>query len=407
MNKKLNLCFNRSLSLATILGITITLFYCDTLFARPSVSNVPNMSSEDIQGIRGLLGSRQFQKLETYYTQLQNQYEKEGSINDLQLIIQYQPFRNTNPAMKPLLTDWVAQFPKSYPARLARGIYYLSVGHDKRGSKWASKTPQANFAQLNKYLDLATDDLLACRSLTAMPIASIFYLIDATHYRDGDVGNRYWIEEANRIDPGNFSPRRNYMSTLTPRWGGSYEEMYAYLQECRFQQIPPEHIRNLEAIIHNDIANMHRHDHKPVEAYTHYRQALMLLTGIETAETTEALRGLIYSALESNTLDRVSDEMDRYLHIVPEDPQILSYRGWLRENSGKLAEAMGDYKEAALQGDAWSQFQIAQILLYHKPLATEETRSEGLTWLKRSAKQGYEPAQKSLQRIEQGLPRSQ
>ncbi len=145
---------------------------------------------------------------------------------------------------------------------------------------------------------------------------------------------------------------------------------------------------------------MARHEQKPMEASTHYRQALMLLTGIETAETTEALRGLIYSAAESNTLGRVSDEIDRYLHSVPDDPKILRYRGWLLENAGRLTEAMGNYKEVAQQGEPWAQFQIAQILLYHKPRVTEATRGEGLAWLKQSAQQGYEPAQKLLRQIE-------
>ena len=149
------------------------------------------------------------------------------------------------------------------------------------------------------------------------------------------------------------------------------------------------------------MADMQRQNHKPIEAYTHYRQALMLLTGVENQETTEALSGLIYSARASNTLDRVSDEIDRYLRLVPQNPKILSYRGWLREKRGQVAEALEDFKEAATQGDAWSQFRVGQYLFYSQSTTTEETRQESLTWLKRSAQQGYEPAQQLLRQVQQ------
>ena len=243
MNKRFQLCRTRPILLSILLGIPIIPLDCGTSLASTSVANTHGMTTEDIQPILGLLGSYQYKKLEAHYTDLQKRYDNERSINDWQLLVQYQPFYNTDPAMEPLLTEWIAQFPKSYPARLARGIYYRKVGETKRGSAWASKTPQTNFEQLNKFLDLATDDLLASRPLTEKPVVSIVHLMNITRHRDGDLGNRYWLEEANRIDPLNYGARRRYIFTLTPRWGGSYEEMYAYLEECRFDHIPSEYIR--------------------------------------------------------------------------------------------------------------------------------------------------------------------
>lgn len=400
MNWKFNLHHIPILPLVMVLGITIALFDCDTLFATPSVANTKELSLEDKERVLRLLRTRQFQQLETYYINLQEQYEIQNSLNDWQLFIQYQPFYDTDPAIETLLTEWISQFPESYPARLARGIYYRKLGEQKRGGKWANQTPRENFEQLSKYLDLATVDLLASRPLIKKPIVSVVHLMNITKHRDGDLGNRYWLEEANRIDSLNYGARRRYMLTLTPRWGGSYEDMYSFLQECRSQNLPAEYIRIFEALIHEDRATIYRHNRKSAEAYTHYRHALMLLNGIENEETIKSLEGLIYSARESNALDRVAEEIDQYLRIGPQDLKILGYRGWLREKTGRVVEAMADFKEAAMKGDAWSQFRIAWHLLHDTSPTVEEKRKEGLAWLKQSAQQGYEPAQRLLQQVE-------
>lgn len=386
---------------APTIGFLIVLFAQNLAFAATSPAETrDSLPSSEKEYVVKLLQTRQFHQLDAHYTQLQQQYERDHTLNDWQLLIQYQPFYDTNSANELLLTEWISQFPTSYPARLARGIYYRKVGEEKRGAEWISKTPRENLNQLSKYLDLATDDLLFSRSLTLKPIVSIVHLLNITKHRDGDLGNRYWLEEANRIDPDNYAARRRYMLTLTPRWGGSYEDMQAFLGECRTQQVSSEYIRIFEAIIHSDKANMLRHNRNSAEAFLHYRHALVFLNGIDNNETIEALEGLIYSALDTGTLERVADEIDHYLHIAPQNVKILSYRGFVREKQGKADEALADFASAAIQGEAWSQFRIGQRLLLSSPSATEKERQEGLEWVKKSAQQGYEPAQKLLQHLE-------
>lgn len=386
--------------LATLFGVVLPVVDCERFLAA-ACSTISNDTppSDEKRYVLGLLRSRQFQQLESHYNILQKRYEQDHTLNDWQLLVQYQPFYDTTPENEALLTEWIFQFPDSYAARLARGIYYRKVGEQNRGCKWINETPAENIAQLSKYLDLATDDLLLSRSLAKKPIVSIVHLLNVTKHRDGDMGNRYWLDEANRIDPLNYGARRRYMRTLTPRWGGSYEEMYEFLQECRSQHVPAESIRIFEAIIHEDIANMLRHDRKPAEAFIHYRQALMFLRGIENEETVASLKGLIHSAKESNSLDRVSDEIDQYLRLTPHDPSVLSYRGWLQEKRGRTVEAMEDFRKAADQGHAWSQFRIGQALFYSSA-PMQNKHQDALAWIRKSADQGYEPAVKLLRQIQ-------
>ena len=175
--------------------------------------------------------------------------------------------------------------------------------------------------------------------------------------------------------------------------------MYTFLQECRYEKLPTHYILVFEAIIHADIASMLRIEKKEAEAFDHYRHALMFLRGIENGETVGSLEGLIYSARRLNALDRVSDEIDQYLRLVPQDLKILSYRGWLQEKRGKTAEAMDDFRKAAEQGDAWSQLRIGQILFYSSS-PWQDKYHEALAWIRKSAEQGHEPAVKLLRQIE-------
>lgn len=80
------------------------------------------------------LRARQFAQLEAQYGGLQQQYER-GEVIDRELTLQYKAFYETSPDLESILTEWIDQRPTSYPARLARGIYYRKVGEAKRGGE--------------------------------------------------------------------------------------------------------------------------------------------------------------------------------------------------------------------------------------------------------------------------------
>jgi hypothetical protein len=106
---------------------------------------------KDRQAVINLLRTAQFTRLNQLYDDLQKQYEN-GVINDRDLTLQYQAFYDTSPENEIFLNQWVEKSPNSYPAKLARGIYYASIGQQRRGSDIIRNTPTERILDLHRYL---------------------------------------------------------------------------------------------------------------------------------------------------------------------------------------------------------------------------------------------------------------
>jgi hypothetical protein len=70
---------------------------------------------------RALLDSSQYAELERRFSALQRNYKK-GSITDEDLRAAFRVFYPTDATLEQEYTAWIAQFPKSYVARLARNL---------------------------------------------------------------------------------------------------------------------------------------------------------------------------------------------------------------------------------------------------------------------------------------------
>lgn len=356
------------------------------------------LPSEDRQVVGNLLRAGQFAQLDQRYETFQQQYEH-GQMTDRDLTLQYQAFYDTSPRNETYLNQWVTKNPKSYPARLARGIYYLKVGEEKRGGTWVQDTPPKNMVELSRFLDLSNADLVDSLPLTPKPIVSLLTLVKSSMHRDGKQGNRMWLEYANRVDPKNYGVRRRYMETLTPRWGGSYEEMWRFLKECQDQHITAEHLRVLESRIHLDQADMMRYQGQREKALPLFKKVVGLLEGIDIPEKVEALEGIVANRGSSQSMESVSPEIEEILRIAPTESRILGYRAWIRFKQGRVEEGLKDYSAAAELGDAYSQFAFGQQLYYGAPPTLSPNRIQGISWLTKAAEQGHEGAKQFLKQV--------
>src|SRR5688572_1307077 len=245
---------------------------------------VVELPQKDRQVVQNLLRTAQFSRLNQLYEDLQRQYET-GLINDRDLTLQYQAFYDTSPENEPFLNQWVEKSPTSYPARLARGIYYASVGKERRGSNFIRSTPPEKIRELHRYLDLSNRDVVDSLPLTAKPIVSVLQLLKSSKHRDGEKANRSWLQYGNRIDPKNYGIRRQYMRTLTPRWGGSYDEMWTFLKECQDARLPSEYLRAFESVIYLDQADVFCcQQHQPEKGLVLFRKTVALLGDLDIPE---------------------------------------------------------------------------------------------------------------------------
>src|SRR6188768_804247 len=77
--------------------------------------------------IVALLSTAQYAQLDRRLTSIQGAY-KRGAIDDVKLREAFRSFYFTTPSLAKNFDQWVREFPESYVAHLARGIYYKKVG---------------------------------------------------------------------------------------------------------------------------------------------------------------------------------------------------------------------------------------------------------------------------------------
>jgi hypothetical protein len=69
-----------------------------------------------------LLRSDRFQELDDQFSRIQRGYEQ-GSVTEEHLADEFRAFYDTDPDLEKKYNSWIEQLPRSYVARLARGIY--------------------------------------------------------------------------------------------------------------------------------------------------------------------------------------------------------------------------------------------------------------------------------------------
>ena len=107
------------------------------------------------------------------FAAIQTAYEK-NILSDEQLRNAFRAFYDTDAALRPKYDLWVANFPKSYVARLARAIYYRRIGQVQRGGGTISQTSDSRLRGMEAAFGLSMRDLQASTSLDKRPLLTVF-----------------------------------------------------------------------------------------------------------------------------------------------------------------------------------------------------------------------------------------
>lgn len=178
------------------------------------------------------LRSGQYQELDRRFSASQAQFEN-GTISGDDLRAQFRDFYATDPDLATKLDGWVAQYPNSYTARVARGIYYKKVGFEARGTAYIRDTSQTQIDNMNAAFEKAVADLRGSLVMNPKPFLSYFHLLDIGNAVGAKEDLRAIYDRASSLDPSSYAIRLKYMNTLQTRWGGSLEEMQNFYAECQ------------------------------------------------------------------------------------------------------------------------------------------------------------------------------
>jgi tetratricopeptide (TPR) repeat protein len=174
-----------------------------------------------ILGLRALLVAKRFDDLTRYAEELEDEAERNFK-REYWALDSMRGFLIADPALEPLLDEWIEHSPRSFAPYTARGMYRVELGWYERGTEYAKGTSAAQFKALAREAERAREDFrtaLGLRPRALSPRLGVLFAARA----GGDV--RSELAGAIRDFPTSFLVRYYGMLGLTPRWGGSYAEL--------------------------------------------------------------------------------------------------------------------------------------------------------------------------------------
>lgn len=335
-----------------------------------------------------LLRQKKYDDLDRSLNDVQTAYA-EHRLSDVALRNTFRAFYDTDPALEPLLNEWVSKYPSSYAARLARGIHYKYLGFQQRGERFISETSPAQIQGMQSYFEKATEDFQASLRLENRPTLTYMHLLNIGQQAGLKEWNRQLLDEAIRLDTDNFIVRLKYMYTLEPRWGGSVQAMAAFLEECRNAHLPQNELRELEAVVTADQAWAQGQQGD----YRGSLQAYQAAIG-KTGDNAEILEQQSYAHMKLKEYDKALPYLDRLIALEPNSAWGFASRGVCYMNLGRRDEAIDNYLKAARLGDPWAQNEMGKRYWYGADVA--KNQDEAIKLFTRAANQGEADAQKNL-----------
>ena len=150
-----------------------------------------------------------------------------------QLAVAFEAFAFADPALGPILDDWVKSEPTSYPAHLARAKYRAELGWQARGSRYANETSEQQMNEMASRLSEAAAEAVAAIKLN--PKSSIAYalLLDVAKAEGDDKSLDHVYSVGIASVPLSYLIRVSAMEALEPRWGGSYAMMTSLADDAQ------------------------------------------------------------------------------------------------------------------------------------------------------------------------------
>jgi tetratricopeptide (TPR) repeat protein len=358
------------------------------------------VSSPSAQETWEFLQSDKFAELDQRFAAIQLAYTYR-TLTDEDLRAAFRVFYKTDATLASKYDVWVSRFPKSYTARLARGIYYAYLGNALRGKQSRDETPSERLDAASIAYGKAKADLDASFAMDSKPLLSFVHAMTITGDRGDLDGSRRLLDRAISIDQNNYIARAKYMTVIETRWGGSQEMMKGFLEECRQAKLSEIQMHQLESVIAEDQGWVHQFvDRNYAAAESDYRKSAALGGDKQLANLTDVLfKQQKYAAAIEPLTERLGSN--------PDDFDLLATRGFAYMQSGKPREGISDLRAASEGGSAYAQSELGRMYMIGVPGILTPDFNTGLAWFRKSAAQGYEAGRQNLERALALLPVSQ
>jgi hypothetical protein len=327
-----------------VLSIGFLLCACQSAPEAPAEPVRLESVREIDQQFVSMLVAKRLRELDATFVSIAKAYESDP-LTENRMDVAVRAFYRPGRDFQPLLDEWVATMPKSYSARLARGVFYTAMGWDRRGSCGTCRTKEEQFRQMREFHAKASADLEAAQVMNPRLTHAFVYRLDVA-MAAGDRGTiRAMRDRALAINPLSLTARMFHMTALLPRWGGSIEEMKAEIEAARQYHMKNPALKVLEGRIDAEQADQAYFAGDFSTAQRLYGQVLMKHGPhpFYNRKRAEAFNRL-------GSVQAAWAESENALRAAPNDYQALLVRASARYGQKDYPAAMADIK-ASLEGN--------------------------------------------------------
>ena len=355
------------------------------LLKKKSDNNIP-FSEDIILSFRGLLDGNRFLDLNETLHAHQTAVEKDIHAEE-DLFTAYTSFEIKDKSYESAFNAWVDATPDEYQPYLARARFYFRLGWEARGEKWASETKNKQLKEMNEYFAKAIKDIAKALKIYKYSMIPYSLLIGIANTNVEDSDSELILKRAIEFNPATYYVRRQYIISLTPRWGGSYEKMKLFvIESMRYLDKNPK-LKLLEGYIYLDLGKMQKTINKYSVAEKYYDNALEFglnhnilkergVNSYKRENYNEALKYLdlaiqlytedaeyyywrsrVYKKLEK--YKESSSDIERAFKLDPTDEYIQSHRKWLVWKFSRIGYSLNKNEKPV---DAIEQYNAALVL---------------------------------------------
>lgn len=237
------------------------------------------VSANDLSStaLEALIQQKNFNELEKLLANIENNYKKEPSVYEGNLIRSFESFAhidNKNYEMTLVnFNQWVTA-KKSYFAYAARGYYILGEASRYRGQNYISQTSKENLSKARALWNLALDDLRISIKLNPEFIPAYDQILQISRSNGDSVLEKETIAKVLKLAPQSYYIRSNYVEFLQPKWGGTYEEANKFIQDAQIYGSRNPQIWRLRGFVASAQAYQYQLDGNFTEAIKMYSEAL-------------------------------------------------------------------------------------------------------------------------------------
>lgn len=181
-----------------------------------------------------LYEQREFPALEDVVREAQEAYEKGATL--LLVWDEIDVFAADEPGKQALLDEWVSSAPDDWVPYAARAEYLVAKGWRARGTKFLSETPREQLRDMRQAFDAAEEDILKTIELKPGYLRSYYNYLQMAITGESSISESGALALALAQNSGASHIRSAYMHSLTPNWGGSYQQMRRFAWESQSER---------------------------------------------------------------------------------------------------------------------------------------------------------------------------